>query len=378
MKFIHLSDLHLGKRFNEFSMMEDQDYILREICKIIEYEQPQGVIIAGDIYDRTVPSAEAVQKFDDFLYWLASRSLQVFIISGNHDSPERIAFGGRLMDLSGVHMSPVYKGAVEPIVMNDQYGELAVYMLPFIKPATVRRFFPDDEIVTYTDAVGAAVSHMNIDPKRRSILVTHQFVTGAERSDSEDISVGGTDNVDVSVFEPFDYVALGHLHGPQSVERDTVRYCGTPLKYSFSEKDHIKSVTVVDFGEKGEVSVRTVPLKPKHDVRELRGTYYDLMLKDNYEDTATDDYLRIVLTDEEDVPDAMRKLQTVYPNLMQLSFDNTRTQTANDIFGAEDIECKTEIDLFEELFKLQNGQPMSDEQRDFATLLFEQIKEEAK
>ena len=378
MKLIHLSDLHLGKRVNDYSMIEDQDYILRKILQIIDAEQPRGVIIAGDVYDRAVPSAEAVQLFDNFLYWLASRKLQVFIISGNHDSPERIAFGGRLMDLSGVHLSPVYRGTVEPILLSDEYGEAAVYMLPFIKPATVRGFFAEDEIVSYTDAVAAAIAHMEIDPSRRNVLVSHQFVTGAERSDSEELTVGGLDNVDASVFEPFDYVALGHIHGPQSVGRETVRYCGTPLKYSFSEKDHVKSVTVVELGGKGDVSVRTVPLEPKHDLRELRGTYDSLMLKSNYEGTKTDDYLHIILTDEEDVPDAMRRLQTVYPNLMVLDYDNTRTRTTSEIIGAEDVERKSEVELFGALYELQNGQPMSEEQQAFAASLFEQIKEETR
>ena len=378
MKLIHLSDLHLGKRVNDFSMIEDQDYILRKILQIIDVEQPQGVIIAGDVYDRAVPSAEAVQLLDNFLYWLASRKLQVFIISGNHDSPERIAFGNRLMDLSGIHLSPVYCGTVEPVILSDEYGEAAIYMLPFIKPATVRGLFAGEDVSSYTDAIAVAISHMEIDPARRNVLVSHQFVTGAVRSDSEEISVGGLDNVDVSVFEPFDYVALGHIHGPQSVGRETVRYCGTPLKYSFSEKDHSKSVTVVELGGKGEVSVRTVPLDAKHDLRELRGTYDSLMLKSSYEGTKTDDYLRVILTDEEDVPDAMRRLQTVYPNLMLLDYDNTRTRTTSEIVGAEAVERKSEVELFGELYELQNGQPMTEEQQAFAASLFEQIKEATK
>lgn len=249
MKLIHLSDIHLGKRVNEYSMIEDQEYILKRIINIVDDEMPDGVIIAGDVYDKSVPSAEAVQLFDDFLVRLAKRKIEVFVISGNHDSPERIAFASRIMDASGIHMSPVYTGEIVPISMHDEYGEVTVYMLPFVKPVNVRRFC-EDEITTYTEAVKHAVLKMNINPDNRNVLVTHQFVTGARRSESEEISVGGTDNVDAGVFDDFDYVALGHIHSPQNCGSDKIRYCGTPLKYSFSEARDKKSVTVVEIAEK--------------------------------------------------------------------------------------------------------------------------------
>lgn len=375
MKILHLSDLHLGKRVNEFSMLEDQKYILEKIIEIIDREKPEAVIIAGDVYDKSVPSAEAVQILDDFLYELVCRKLQVFIISGNHDSAERLSFGSRLMDNSGVHISPVYKGEVVPVSLNDEYGKIDIFMLPFIKPASVRRYFDDEEIESYTDAARVAVSNMDIDDRNRNILVTHQFVTGAVRSESEDISVGGADNVDVSVFDPFDYVALGHLHGPQSVERESVRYCGTPLKYSFSEKDHIKSVTVVELFEKGNMNIKTIPLVPKHDMREIKGTYLELTAKSNYENTKTDDYLKIILTDEEDIPDAMAKLRVIYPNIMKLEYDNTRTRSMTHIESAEGIERKSPVELFGELYERQNGQPMSDEQLEFSAELMNEIWE---
>lgn len=231
MKFIHLSDLHIGKRVNEFSMIEDQKYILKVILNIIDDEKPDGVLIAGDVYDKSVPSAEAVQLLDDFLCRLAERKIPTYIISGNHDSAERLSFGGRLMDMSGIHLSPVYNGKVEPFTLTDEYGKVNIYMLPFIKPVNVRRFFPDSEIESYTDAIKVAVDSMNVDEKERNIIVTHQFVTGASRSESEEISVGGSDNVDASVFDAFDYVALGHIHGPQKIGRESVRYCGTPLMF---------------------------------------------------------------------------------------------------------------------------------------------------
>ena len=377
MKLIHLSDLHLGKRVNEFSMLEDQQYILTEILHIMDEEQPDGVLIAGDVYDKTVPSAEAVALLDDFLVRLAKRDLQIFLISGNHDSPERMAFGGRLMEGSGVHLAPVYDGRVSPITLTDAYGTVNFYLLPFVKPAHVRRCFPEREITTYTDALAAAIEAMGVDQTGRNVLVTHQFVTGAARCDSEELSVGGTDNVDVSVFDPFDYVALGHIHGPQRVGRETVRYCGTPLKYSFSEAGHQKAVTVVELGSKGTVSVRTVPLIPLRDLVELRGTYEELTFRGFYEGTSYQkDYVHITLTDEEDVPDAMRKLQIIYPNLMKLDYDNRRTRAGARLDGAEDAEQKSPLELLEEFYEKQNGQPMGEEQQAFARAWMERIWEE--
>ncbi len=376
MKIVHLSDLHLGKRVNEFSMLEDQEDILTKIIQVIDDVKPDAVIVAGDIYDKSVPSAEAVELFDDFLWKLAQRKLQVFIISGNHDSAERIAFASRLIDASGIHLSPVYNGAVEPITLQDAYGPIRFYMLPFVKPATVRRFVEDAEINSYTDAVRVAVAAMQMDPAQRNVLITHQFVTGATRSDSEDVSVGGADNVDASVFDGIDYVALGHIHGPQSIGTDRIRYCGTPLKYSFSEAKHTKSVTVVTLAEKGSLTVETVPLVPKHDMREIRGVYADIMSRSSYEGTATDDYLRVVLTDENDIPDVMSRLRVIYPNVMKLDYDNKRTRTVNAIHGAEQMEVKTPLDLVAELYELQNGQPLSPEQKQFSRELIEKIWED--
>ena len=379
MKLIHLSDLHLGKRVSEFSMLEDQRYILEEILRIIDGERPDAVLIAGDIYDKPVPPAEAVGLFDDFLVRLARRETQVFIISGNHDSPERIAFGARLMDRSGIHLSPVYDGHVEPVALEDEHGTVNIYMLPFLKPAHVRRFFPEEEIDSYTDALRTAVRAMEIDPAARNVLVTHQFVTGAARCDSEDISVGGTDNVDVTAFDGFDYVALGHIHNPQQVVRETVRYCGTPLKYSFSEAGHEKSVTVAELGEKGDISIRTAPLIPLRDMKELRGSYEDLTRRSFYENTTwREDYTHITLTDEEDIPDAVGKLRVIYRNLMKLDYDNRRTRSGGEILGSGQVEKKSKsmIELFDELYEKQNNQPMTEEQRAFAAGLIGTIWED--
>ena len=367
MRLIHISDLHIGKRVNEFSMLEDQEYILKKILGIIDREQPDGVIIAGDVYDRSVPGDEAVKVLDGFLTSLAKRKQQVYMISGNHDSAAKLAFASKLIDISGIHISPVYDGNVEPQELKDKNGvTVKIYMLPFVKPATVRSVFTDeaDGIVDYTDACRVAIEHMDVDVAETNILVAHQFVTGAERSESEE-NVGGLDNVDVSVFAPFDYVALGHIHGPQKVGRETVRYSGTPLKYSLSEAKHTKSVTVVDIFEGKKIEIRTIPLVPMHELREIKGTFDELMDRQNYEGTAVDDYLYVVLTDEEDVPDALGKLRTVYPNIMKIRYDNIRTRATQVVDEGVVLDGKSMIDLFDELYEKQNNQTMSDEQRTF-------------
>lgn len=376
MKLIHLSDIHLGKRVNEFSMLEDQAHILKKILAVVDEEKPNGVLIAGDVYDKSVPSTEAVQLFDDFLVRLAERKLPVFIISGNHDSPERLSFANRLIDAVGIHLAPVYNGVVEPITLSDEYGPVNVYMLPFIKPAHVRGFFPDTEITSYSDAVAAAIGRMNIDKTQRNVLITHQFVTGAQRSDSEELSVGGTDNIGAEVFCDFDYVALGHIHGPQNMDSGRIRYCGSPLKYSFSEAAQQKSVTVAELKEKGTLEIHTVPLIPRRDMVELKGSYQQLTLRKFYENTTyQEDYTHITLTDEEDIPDAVAKLRTVYHNLMKLDYDNTRTRHSAAISGAENVETRSPIDLFAEFYELQNGLPMSAEQTELVASLIEKIWE---
>ena len=375
MKLIHLSDLHIGKRVNEISMIDDQEYILHQILQIIDEEKADAVLIAGDVYDKSVPSGEAVTLFDDFLCRLAQRKVPVLIISGNHDSPERLAFGGRLMEESGIHISPVYDGDVTAIPLRDEYGPVNFWLLPFLKPAHVKRCFPDAGIESYTDGIRAALEHMAIDPTIRNVLLTHQFVTGSVTCESEEISVGGSDNVDAALFADFDYVALGHIHGPQNIGSHKIRYCGTPLKYSFSEEPHHKSVTVVNLRAKGELTLSLRPLTPKHDLRSIRGTFAELTDKAFYAGTAADDYLQIILTDEEDIPEAVGQLRVIYPNMMKLSYDNTRTRTNQIIDGAVDIQRKSPLALFDELYELQNNQPMSQEQRSFTLELIESIWE---
>lgn len=378
MKLIHLSDLHLGKRVNEFSMLEDQKFILNQILEAADQEKPDGVLLAGDLYDKPVPPAEAVGLLDWFLTELSARKIAVFAISGNHDSAERIAFGSRLMGDRGVFLSPVYDGTVEKVEMQDEYGTVCVYLLPFLKPAVVRSVWKHkaDQIRTYDDALRMVVSSIPSDPSQRNLLVSHQFVTGASRCESEEIFVGGLDNIDVSMFDAFDYVALGHIHSPQHIGRETVRYCGTPLKYSFSEAGQQKYITVVELKEKGDISISTIPLRPLRDLRKIKGTYLEVTARDFYAGTNTSDYLQITLTDEEDIPDGLQKLRIIYPNLMRLEYDNRRTRENQEILQVQAMEEKSELELFEEFYELQNNQPMSQEQRDFSRELIQKLKEE--
>ena len=376
MKFLHLSDLHLGKRVHNFSMIDDQRYILEQILDIADEEGITGVIIAGDVYDKPVPSAEAVALFDEFLVQLAKKNLYVFVISGNHDSAERIAFGGKLMRHSRVYMSPVYNGEIEPVTLEDEFGKINVFLLPFVKPVQVRHFCNEEEIRDYTEAVRCVIGHMDVKNEERNILVCHQFVTGAARCESEEISVGGLDNVDASVFSPFDYVALGHIHGPQNIGGERIRYCGTPLKYSFSEANHQKSVTVVKLGEKGELYIETRPLKPMRDMIKVKGFFEEITDKVFYEKMDAESYVQITLLDEQDIPNAFGKLATIYPNLMQMRYENKRTMDNANVFSeGEGLNMAPEV-LFSQFYETMNNQPMTKEQSEYMTDMIEKIWED--
>lgn len=377
MKLFHLSDLHIGKRVNEFSMIEDQKYILTQILYAADQEKPDGILISGDVYDRTIPTAEAVQVFDAFLTRLSEQKNPAFIISGNHDSAERLAFGSSLMGKSGIYFSKVYDGTVEKIPMQDAYGTVWIYLLPFLRPSTIRHALPEraEEVQSAADAVRIALEQTKIDEKERNVLLAHQFVTGAKRCDAEELQVGDVDQIPAELFALFEYVALGHIHSPQKVGRETVRYCGAPLKYSFSEAGQEKSITVVELKEKGSVDLRTIPLKPLHDLRKIRGTYLEVTAKSFYENRDCEDYLQVTLTDEEDVPDGMAKLRTIYPNLMRLEYDNKRTRSNAEVRAAERVEEKSELELFQEFYELQNNQSMTEVQEQFVEELLRGMKE---
>ena len=361
MKFFHLSDLHLGRRIFEFSLIDDQQYILDRIIGRVAEEKPDAVVIAGDIYDRQMPSVEAVQLFDDFLTRISALGVKLLIASGNHDSPERLAFGGRLMSSSGVYIAGAFDGNPAKITLQDHYGEVNFWLMPFIKPATIRKFFPEAEIADTKDAVKLIIGSLPLDESKRNVLIAHQFVTGAERSESEEASVGGSDNVDSEIFARFDYTALGHIHRPQSIS-PTIRYCGSPLKYSFSEAPFAKSITMVELAEKGRAEITLIPLNPLHEMRELKGKFGDLTIPDRYE-KLKNDYIHIILTDEEDIPDAAAKLRLCYPGLMKLSYDNTRTRSEVEIESA--VDERTPLELFSDFYAAQNGHEMSPEQLEF-------------
>ena len=365
MKFAHISDLHLGKRVHQISMIEDQKYILDKIVELAAQEEVDGIFIAGDVYDKVYPSAEAVALFDSFLVKLAKEDIKVFVISGNHDSPERIAFLGQLTQKAGVYLSPVYDGEVKKVSLEDVYGKLNIYLLPFIKPVHVRHFFPEETITNYTEAVKVVVDHMELNTEERNILLSHQFVTGAMRSDSEEISVGGLDNVEVSAFETFDYVALGHIHRPQKMGRETVRYSGTPLKYSFSESQDKKSLSIIELKEKENVEIKTIPLLPLRDMIKIKGTFMEVMNPMNFPALDSNAYLHITLTDELDIPEAFRRLNEVYPNLMQMEYDNTRTRQKRELQISMEVAKRNPAQMFANLYETMNNQPLSEVQQEY-------------
>lgn len=441
MKFLHLSDLHLGKRLHECPLLEDQAYILDEILRIARAQRPDAVIIAGDVYDKPVPPAEAVQLCDRFLTGLAALGCTVLLTSGNHDSAERVGFGAQLLQKGGVYVSPPYSADIRPVTLRDEAGEVDFWLLPFLKPALVRHVWgrgaapgvrpaapaaekaerpaaaengraqaePDwvrpgpalpaadggagpippasdaedsapaaeeADFATYDAAVRYAVARLPRRPGVRCVLAAHQFVTGASRCDSEEVSVGGVDNVGVSAFDGFDYVALGHIHSPQSVGRPAVRYCGSPLKYSFSEAAQQKSVTLVQLGPDGQAEITALPLTPRREVRRLRGSYLALTDPANYWGTAVEDYLHITLTDEDEVPEAVGRLRSVYPNLLRLDYDNRRTRDRQRVDRAEQPEERTPLEHFAALYRLQNNRPMSGEQAEFCQKLIGEIWEQ--
>lgn len=381
MKLMHLSDLHIGKRVNEFSMIEDQTYILNQILKMMEEERPDGLMIAGDVYDKSIPTIEGVNLFDDFLTKTAALSIPVYLISGNHDSADRINFGGRLMEARQVYISGIFDGTLKKVTTEDEYGPLHIYMLPFVKPAMVTPYHP--EVETYEDAVKAIIDAAGVNQKERNVLIAHQFVrsqsTLPEQSDSELESIGGLDQIDASVFDPFDYVALGHLHGPQRIGRDTIRYAGSPLKYSFSEVKQNKSVTMVTIGEKGDITYELKPLTPLRDMRVIKGPIDALTDPKNYSKENTQDYIQATLTDEGNIVDAIGRLRTVYPNIMKLDFENSRSKlNENAKTSASDVQKKNPLELFEEFYLSQNNVELEQEQREILQELLEKLEGETR
>lgn len=384
MKFIHIADLHIGKKVNEFNLLDDQKHILDEIIRIADEVKPAGVFIAGDIYDKSVPPGDAVEIFDDFLTELVERNLQIFIVSGNHDSPERLNFGSRIMRKNGVHIAGSFSGALKHITLQDESGPVNVYLLPFIKPAMVNVYFPDADTGTYESAAKAVIDATKINQKERNLLVAHQFITSGgkqpELSESETVTVGGLDNIDATVFDAFDYVALGHLHGPQAIGRDVVRYAGSPLKYSFSEKLQKKAVTVIVLLENDKVEINKIPLTPLHDMREVKGPIDQLVKAAQLEPENSQDYVRAILTDEGEIFDAIGQLRRVFPNIMSIVRANSQSLLNEDskTSASGDVSKKSPMQLFVEFFANQNNMEMSAEEQAAAQEIFGQAEGGAK
>lgn len=350
MRFLHLADLHLGKQLNDISLLADQEAILDQIAGIAEAERTDAVLIAGDVYQRSSPQAEAMALFDRFISRLVSMGQKVFIISGNHDSAQRISYFSALLKNAGVYVSEAFDGVIRGIPLEDEHGPLTVWLLPFLRPSQVRRFLPEEKTGSYQEAMEAVLRQISPDPARRHVLLCHQFITGSELSDSEEQTVGGLDNIDAQVFDAFDYVALGHIHKPQRIRRDTLRYAGSPLRYSFSEVNHRKSVPVVDLNEKGSVTVRTVPLTPLRELRTEEGTIAELMDR-----PYSEDLLWVTVHDELVPPDARVTLSVNFPNMLKFSVVNSRTKLDMDVTAAESVEDKPVRDLFADFYRLQNN-----------------------
>ena len=375
MKFMHLADLHLGRSLNGFSLLNDQKYILEEILTIVQKEQIDALFICGDIYDKTTPMGEAMVLFDDFLTALAALKIEIFVISGNHDSSKRLSFLHRLVDKLGIHLAPSFNGQVSHNIWEDEYGKINIYSLPFLKASLVREFFPQRELKTHHEALACVLESIEFHKDERNILLAHQFVTGALASDQES-AVGGAENIGIEVFEPFDYVALGHLHAPQKLKYEHIRYAGSPLKYSMAEIKQEKSVTIVDLRQKGELAIKTIPLTPLHDLRELKGSYDELTALKNYANTKVDDYLKIILTDEEEIINAMAKLRTIYPNIMELAYANKRsTQKEASYNISQQMISRSPLDLFNDLYQRQNNQPLSPQQEQYLAQVIEKLWE---
>ncbi len=381
MKILHLADMHIGKNVLEQSMIEDQEYMLEQIIKKIKKEKIEVVLISGDVYDRSIPPSEAVNLLDNFLKILIKDlKLKVFIIAGNHDSKERLNFGSKIFEEEGLYICTSYEGNIKKVQLEDKYGKINIYMLPYIKPIEVKRYFEDTEINSYNDAIKNIIKKEKINQSERNIILSHQFVTAGntepEKSDSETLFLGGTENVDVSNYDKFDYVALGHIHGPQRIGRDTARYAGTILKYSFSEVNQKKALTVIDYKEKGNLEYKLIPLVPIRDMRVIKGPIEELLEEENYIGTNRNDYIRAIITNEEPIYDAIGQIKKVYPNTLRLDIENSKfVQTfENKLTNIDEIKKRDELELFNEFFQFQNNTELNKMQTEIMKNIISDVK----
>lgn len=384
MKFLHLADLHLGKILQEQSLIEDQEYMLNQIIEIIEKENIDAVLISGDVYDRSVPPAEAVNLLDSFLRTLIKEiKIKVFIIAGNHDSKDRLAFGSKIFEDEGLYIESKYNGNLRKVEVQDEYGKLNIYMLPFVKPIEVKQFFKEDLENNYNTAINKIIAKEKIDVEERNIILVHQFVTAGmvepERTESEVLSLGGIENVDVSNFNDFDYVAIGHVHRPQKIGRETARYAGTMLKYSFSEINHNKTIPIIELKDKGDININLVQLNPLRDMREIKGPIEELIKQENYECGNTNDYIKAVITNEEPVYDAIGQIRRIYPNTLKLEIRNSKTisNVEEQNINLENVKKKTELELFADFYKAQNNADLDEKRTEIIKNIISEVKHEA-
>ena len=373
MKLAHISDLHLGKTLYNYSLIEDQEYILDEIVDILIKKKVDVLMIAGDVYDKNVAPESGLKVLRKFLNRLVEAKIKVLIISGNHDSAERLTFGGEFMTEKGIFFSKVYDGHVEPVTFTDEHGSVHFYLLPFIKPLIVQHFFEDKEIKTYNDALQFAINQMNINTSGRNVILAHQNIISAKRCESEEIIIGGQDGVSDEVFKDFDYTALGHIHSLQKIGKNNVYFCGTPLKYSISEFNQEKKMPVISLGQKGRIDIEMVPLTPKRDLRKITGTMDEILQNSHNDPNNHEDFIDITLTNEDEVMNAMPTLRTVYPNVLTLSYDNKATRAAEKIEKFSGVNEKQPLEIFEAFYKSRRDAEMSDEQKDYIQSLIEKI-----
>lgn len=365
MKFLHISDLHLGIKLMEFDLIEDQRFILDEIVNIAIDNKVDAILIAGDVYDSTWPRIEAISLLDDFLTKISKNNIMIFMISGNHDQVERLSFGSKILKNSNVFISEKYSKNQMPIIVNDEFGSINIYMLPFIKPINIKTEFDIETNISYDDAVKTAIDNFNVNYDERNIILSHQFIAGSQVSDSENFSVGGTDQVSSKNYDNFDYVALGHLHNPQLVsKKEYIRYSGSPIKLSFSEAKVNKVALIIDFKEKGNVSIDSVELKPLRDMAILKGKYQDIIEDNEKIEKYKNTYLKVTLTDEKDEPYVKDKLSYRYKYILQVTYErNNIDYLSNNT--AEEISKKSDIDLIKDFFQKQMGREMDKKQIEY-------------
>ncbi len=387
MKIIHTGDWHLGKIVNEFSMIEDQEYILNQLITVIEKEKPDALIIAGDLYDRSIPPVEAVELLDKTLSKiLLDLKTPILVIRGNHDSATRVSFAGEILTKNGLHIAGVFNKEVKQVILKDKYGPVNFYLIPYIDPRELRQILQDDQIITHDDAMKKTIDHIKqrMNEDERNVLVAHGYVTfmkdkelELEVSDSErPLSIGGTDLISGEYFDSFHYTALGHLHGAQKVGSDEIRYAGSILKYSFSETKHHKSVTLVNIDNKGKAQVELINLMPKSDMRIIKGPLNELIDPDIYRENNVQDYVYAILTDEGELVDPISKLRAVYPNIMGLSRENLREREESRTSAAAGYQNKSKLELFKEFYQSISNNEIADKKLEIIKEIIEDVEKE--